>query len=271
MEKKEFPIMNDKDIQSSSIFQKTYNNIKNFINNHQNLDYKGLKSILLNFIEQNYAGFHIKNKNISQDKLFILFITQLNLDGIIQNNLLMKLINNKDITNIKEMDSLFLFNINKQKSSLKENNEKYLNKKIENKENHFQLSITAENDYQQLLYNYPELCENIKQITIQILNSLSFSGNKKPTSSIKFKNFINSFLQNQKLTRLIKNKLQLEFDNVSLIITEGIIIDFIRIGIIFFPSENKITYNLNTIEKEKFRLSQNSKSQNNINSDLSEI
>ena len=263
MEKKEFPIMNDKDIQNSSIFQKTYNNIKNFINNHQNLDYKGLKSILLNFIEQNYAGFHIKNKNISQDKLFILFITQLNLDGIIQNNLLMKLINNKDITNIKEMDSLFLFNINKQKSSLKENNEKYLNKKIENKENHFQLSITAENDYQQLLYNYPELCENIKNITIQILNSLSFSGSKVPTSSIKFKNFVYSFLLNQKLNRLIKNKLQLDFDKVSMIITEGIIIDFIRIGIISFPSETKIKYYLNNIEKEKMRLTiNNSKNQN---------
>jgi hypothetical protein len=181
----------------------------------------------------------------------------------------MKLIVNKDITNIKEMDSLFYFVINKQ-TSINENKEKYLNKKIK-KEERFQLSITAENDYQQLLYNYPELCDNIKQITIQILNSLSFSGNKKPTSSLKFKNFINSFLQNQKLTRLIKNKLQLEFDNVSLIITEGIIIDFIRIGIIFFPSEAKITYNLNTIEKEKFRLSQKAKSQNNINSDFSEI
>ena len=269
MEKKEFPIMNDKDIQSSSIFQKTYHNIKNSINNYQNIDYKGLKSIILNFIEQNINGFHLKNKNITQDKLFLLFIIQLSSDGILQNNLLMKLIMNKDITNIKEMDSLFYFVINKQTTS-NENNEKYLNKKIK-KDERFQLSITAENDYQQLLYNYPELCENIKQITIQILNSLSFSGNKKPTSSIKFKNFINSFLQNQKLTRLIKNKLQLEFDNVSLIITEGIIIDFIRIGIIFFPSENKITYNLNTIEKEKFRLSQNSKSQNNINSDLSEI
>ena len=269
MEKKEFPITNDKDIQSSSIFQKTYHNIKNSINNYQNIDYKGLKSIILNFIEQNINGFHLKNKNITQDKLFLLFIIQLSSDGILQNNLLMKLIMNKDITNIKEMDSLFYFVINKQTTS-NENNEKYLNKKIK-KDERFQLSITAENDYQQLLYNYPELCENIKQITIQILNSLSFSGNKKPTSSIKFKNFINSFLQNQKLTRLIKNKLQLEFDNVSLIITEGIIIDFIRIGIIFFPSENKITYNLNTIEKEKFRLSQNSKSQNNINSDLSEI
>ena len=269
MEKKEFPIMNDKDIQSSSIFQKTYNNIKNSLNNYQNIEYKGLKSIILNFIEQNITGFHLKNKNITQDKLFLLFIIQLSSDGILQNNLLMKLIINKDVTNIKEMDSLFNFVINKQTTS-NENNEKYLNKKIK-KEERFQLSITAENDYQQLLYNYPELCENIKQITIQILNSLSFSGNKKPTSSIKFKNFINSFLQNQKLTRLIKNKLQLEFDNVSLIITEGIIIDFIRIGIIFFPSENKITYNLNTIEKEKFRLSQNSKNQNNINSDLSEI
>ena len=269
MEKKEFPIMNDKDIQSSSIFQKTYHNIKNSINNYQNIDYKGLKSIILNFIEQNINGFHLKNKNITQDKLFLLFIIQLSSDGFLQNNLLMKLIMNKDITNIKEMDSLFYFVINKQTTS-NENNEKYLNKKIK-KDERFQLSITAENDYQQLLYNYPELCENIKQITIQILNSLSFSGNKKPTSSIKFKNFINSFLQNQKLTRLIKNKLQLEFDNVSLIITEGIIIDFIRIGIIFFPSENKITYNLNTIEKEKFRLSQNSKNQNNINSDFSEI
>ena len=269
MEKKEFPIMNDKDIQSSSIFQKTYNNIKNSLNNHQNIDYKGLKSIILNFIEQNFTRFHLKNKNITQDKLFLLIILQLSSDGIIQNNILMKLIVNKDITNIKEMDSLFYFVINKQ-TSINENKEKYLNKKIK-KEERFQLSITAENDYQQLLYNYPELCDNIKQITIQILNSLSFSGNKKPTSSLKFKNFINSFLQNQKLTRLIKNKLQLEFDNVSLIITEGIIIDFIRIGIIFFPSENKITYNLNTIEKEKFRLSQNSKSQNNINSDLSEI
>jgi hypothetical protein len=156
-----------------------------------------------------------------------------------------------------------MFNINKQKSSLKENNEKYLNKKIENKENHFQLSITAENDYQQLLYNYPELCENIKNITIQILNSLSFSGSKVPTSSIKFKNFVYSFLLNQKLNRLIKNKLQLDFDKVSMIITEGIIIDFIRIGIISFPSETKIKYYLNNIEKEKMRSTiNNSKNQN---------
>ena len=97
MEKKEFPIMNDKDIQSSSIFQKTYNNIKNSLNNHQNIDYKGLKSIILNFIEQNFTGFHLKNKNITQDKLFLLIILQLSSDGIIQNNILMKLLVNKDI------------------------------------------------------------------------------------------------------------------------------------------------------------------------------
>lgn len=36
-----------------------------------------------------------------------------------------------------------------------------------------------------------------------------------------------------------------------MIITEGIIIDFIRIGIISFPSETKIKYYLNNIEKRK--------------------
>lgn len=251
---KEGPFYQEKEWINSSLYNKIYGNIKNLLYNLQSPDYKNVKNIILNFIEQNLGNIHVKNFiQPKKDRLFLMFLYNLCQDKILDNPILEQLIKNNSINSIKDADSLFVFLIKKEK--INPNKQKCPKNKQEmtNKES-FTLSTKSEKEYQEILLNYPDICNNIKQMTIQILTSLSFSGSKIPTTPIKFKHFVASFIYNQKFTKLVKEKLKLDYDKISKTITEGIIIDFIKMGIVFFPTDNKIQYFLNVIEREKYRL-----------------
>lgn len=251
---KERPFYQEKELINSSLYNKIYGNIKNLLYNLQSPEYKNVKNIILNFIEQNLENINVKSYiQPKKDRLFLMFLYNLCQDKILDNPILEQLIKNNIINSIQDADSLFLFLIKKDK--INPNKQKCNKSKQEttNKEN-FTLSTKSEKEYQEILLNYPEICNSIKNMTIQILTSLSFSGSKIPTTPIKFKHFVASFINNQKFIKLVKEKLKLNYDKISKTITEGIIIDFIKMGIVFFPTDNKIQYYLNVIEREKYRL-----------------
>ena len=233
----------DDKLDNNPIFQKSYINIKNSLNNINSPSYLSIKKTILNIIEQNFS-----NKFLI-DKIFINILNKLLSENFISNPLLLEIIKNKKNLLISDLDSLFIFKINKG-----------VKNKIKNKEKNpiekFELRNNIEFEYSNFLKKNEEICKHIKTITIQILGSLSFGGSKTPTSPLKFKNFIQSFLKNQKLKRFIENKLHLDYKNTFELLTEGITMDFIKLNIVSFPSETKIHYNLSQIEKEKFRLNQ---------------
>lgn len=251
---KERPFYHEKELLNSPLYHKIYGNIKNLLYNLQSPEYKNVKNIILNFIEQNLENIHVKSfTQPKKDRLFLMFLYNLCQDKILDNPILEQLIKNSTINSIQDADSLFLFLIKKEK--INPNKQKCSKSKQENTNKEiFTLSTKSEKEYQDILLNYPEICNSIKHMTIQILTSLSFSGSKIPTTPIKFKHFIASFINNQKFIKLVKEKLKLDYDKISKTITEGIIIDFIKMGIVFFPTDNKIQYYLNVIEREKYRL-----------------
>lgn len=261
MEKtKNFSLFNSKI--DNPLYKKLYMNIKNGIITSKANDYKGIKNIILNLIEQTIPSSSSLNNQTEVDLLFLEVINQLCNENLITNQYIPKLISNKEIKTIIDLDNLFSFGINRtspipefnQKKNVKNSHTQSIPLKYQNE--HFAISPNAEEDYKQLLCNNISICEHVKNSTLQILNALSFSNCKIPTSPIKFKHFVHSFIQNQKFMRVVKNVLHLDYEKVLVIITEGIIVDFVKLGIISFPSETKIQYYLQIIELEKYRLTQ---------------
>lgn len=268
---KAFPF-SDKDFMSSQLFLKMYTNINNLLINIKSPDYNNIKNTVVNIVEQNFSKVpHHPKSHLNKDILFLMIIYKLCHDKIINNPILMKLITNKQIESIKDFETLFTFNINKEAITVKNNPPKVKEQKKKKHKEEFTINPASENEYHDLLYNYPEICDGVKQMTIQILTSLSFSGSKIPTKPIKFRHFVGSFIQNQKFMKLTKETLKLDFDYVLQIITEGIIIDFIKMGIVLFPSDNKIQYFLNVIEREKFRLTCSNVKETNTISNISNV
>ena len=163
----------DDELDNNPIFQKSYINIKNALNNINSPSYLSIKKSILNIIEQNFS-----NKFLI-DKIFINILNKLLTENFISNPLLLEIINNKKNLLISDLDSLFIFKINKG-----------VKNKIKNKEKNpiekFELRNNIEYEYSNFLKKNEEICKHIKTITIQILGSLSFGGSKTPTSPLKF-------------------------------------------------------------------------------------
>lgn len=239
------------------LYKRLYSNIKSSIIGSKANDYKAIKNIMLNIIEQVVPS---TNNQTEIDLLFLEAINQLCNENIITNQLIPKLILNKEIKTITGLDNLFSFGINRT-SPVPEFKSQGISKQTQSihltsQNEHFTINPHAEEEYNHLLYNNISICEHVKTATLQILSALSFSSCKIPTSPIKFKNFVHSFIQNQKFMRMVKNVLHLDYEKVLVVITEGIIVDFVKLGIISFPSETKIQYYLQVIEFEKYRLTQ---------------
>ena len=262
----------DKDFMSSQLFLKMYTNINNLLINIKSPDYINIKNTIVNIVEQNFPKIpHNSKSHINKDTLFLMILYKLCHDKIIDNPILIKLISNKQIESIKDYETLFTLTINKEVITKKNNLPKVKEQKKKKHREEFTINPASENEYHELLYNYPDICDSVKQMTIQILSSLSFSGSKIPTTPIKFKHFVSSFIQNQKFMKLTKEILKLDFDYILQIVTEGIIIDFIKMGIVLFPSDVKIQYFLNVIEREKYRLTCSNSQETNIISNISNI
>ena len=263
----------DKDFMSSQLFLKMYTNINNLLINIKSPDYINIKNTIVNIVEQNFPKIpHHSKSHINKDSLFLMTLYKLCHDKIINNPILMKLITNKQIESIKDYETLFTFTLNKEAITLKNNIKKVKDKqKKKTHKEEFTINPASEKEYHELLYNYPDICDSVKQMTIQILSSLSFSGSKTPTTPIKFKHFVSSYIQNQKFMKLTKESLKLDFDYILQIVTEGIIIDFIKMGIVLFPKDNKIQYFINVIEREKYRMTCSNNQEENILSNLSNI
>jgi hypothetical protein len=285
-------------------FQSIIVNIKQYFLNSPPKNFENIKNILYNFSEQNlnfFSGNSIsrgKGGDVSGglsgcapgslakldiDSLSFLLLKELLNKEIIINKILEKLIDDKIICNIVDIQSMMSFYINlgsddenltDQNKTVKpikhtiisNKNSNIIPKtntitnsnriKNHNQQTNFHISETAEEEYRNIILNCPAICNFVKKTVTKILSNFSFQNiDKLPTNPCKFKNHVYSFVNNQELLRISKKILNLEFDKLLNILTDGIIIEFMRNNLVIFLSDKKIHYNLNEIETEKFRLS----------------
>lgn len=261
-------ITNFKDVIESFNFQQIIENIRKYFINSPPNSFDVIKSIIINFTEQN-ANTFFKNYNINEEQLSFLIFTDLIEKDILINPLMKKLIRDKIIINFDEIEKMLCFCVN---SNLNEDNEvdviknTKLNIKLKQKKNSkrikkhnpkFSISPNAEEEYKNLIMNCPSLCDYVKGVIVKILSKIGITNiDRLPLNPGKYKNFILSYINNQELLKLSKKILNLDYDKIVNVLTEGIIVEFMRNNLIGFISDKKIFYNINEIEQEKFRLSQ---------------
>ena len=119
----------DDELDNNPIFQKSYINIKNSLNNINSPSYLNIKKSILNIIEQNFS-----NKFLI-DKIFINILYKLLNENFISNPLLLDIIKNKKNLLISDLDSLFIFKINKGVKNKIKNKEKNPIEKFELRNN----------------------------------------------------------------------------------------------------------------------------------------
>ena len=90
----------------------------------------------------------------------------------------------------------------------------------------------------------------------KILNQLNISNlDKLPNNIVKFRNYVFSLLINNCDLRIIsKNIVFLEQEKLINILGDGIIYELLTKNIINISEKKKISYNLKSIEIEKYRL-----------------
>jgi hypothetical protein len=267
-------------------FQQVVENIIQYMTKSPPKSFKIIKNIIVNFSEQ-HANFFFKNYNIREDVLSFLLFSELINREVILNTVLKNLINEKVITCLDEIETMLCFFINPDydeylnfeiEDGSGETNPltnpqinsqtnpqiipKSIGKKSKRKKNdplvmNFSLQENAEEEYKNLILNCSPLCNYIRGIIYKILCNCSLATiDRLPTNPGKYKNYILSFVNNQELLKISKKILNLNYDKIVNILTEGIIIEFIRNYLVVFVTDKKIHYNLPEIEKEKFRLAQ---------------
>jgi hypothetical protein len=245
------PVLN---ITESFNFKNLFENAKKFLIKSNPKNFQAVKNILLNLTEQKIKSF----TNYEENELAFILLTELLNKGVIMNNILTELVNNKFITSFNDIESLLNFDIdtdieiNEDGENVNHKNKKRSKLPTEV----FSLSSKSEEEYTKLLQNSPTICNFVKTIVAKILNSISLSTiDRMPSNPVKYKNFIYSYLNNQELKHIAKRILILDYDNLLNTLTEGIIIELMKNSLIIILSETKIFYNLVKIEQEKFRLS----------------
>jgi len=182
------------------------------------------------------------------------------------------LVNSNIVCNLDDISNLLNFhiNINNNYNSLEEENEKISDNLIyvnsvnkdfnnpqisKNEKNKFSIGDNSEEEYTNLIKSCQSICLFVKNVICKILNSINLSCLEKlPTNSFKYKNYIFSFVNNQELFKLSKKILNIDYNRIVNVLTDGIIIEFMKNNLILFKNDKKIHYNLPEIEKEKYRL-----------------
>jgi hypothetical protein len=255
-------------------FQQLIENVIQYMTKSPPKSFKVIKNIITNFAEQ-HSNFFFKNYSLGEDSLSFMIFSELINREVILNRVLKNLITEKVITNLDEIETMLCFFINpdyEEDLNFEEdlqvnfndinNQELITGKKSKRKKNdptimNFSISENAEEEYKKLILTCPPICNYIRKMIYKILCNCSISSiDKLPTNPGRYKNFILSYVNNQELFKISKKILNLDYDKIVNILTEGIIIEFMRNGLVIFITEKKIHYNLPEIEKERFRLSQ---------------
>lgn len=256
-------------------FQQLLENVIKYMTKSPPKSFKIIKNIITNFVEQ-HSNFFFKNYSLNEDSLSFIIFCELIKRDIILNRVLKNLISENYITSLDEIDTLLCFFVNPEyeedlnfeeneiqmntqnTNQLQHISEKKLKKKKSSLVDNFSISENTEEEYKKLILTCPPICNFVRKIIYKILCNCSISSiDKLPTNPGRYKNFILSYVNNQDLLKLSKNILNLAYDKIMNILTEGIIIEFMRNGLVIFITEKKIHYNLPEIERERFRLSQN--------------
>ena len=250
--------------------------IVKFIQTNPPRNFEVLKNIINHFTEQNIISINNNlketslsnsNESIQPEELSFYIFKELIKKEFILSKKLYDLVNKNIVSNLDEISNLLNFQIN-----LNNNNNNPLEEEIKNfsdnnqnliqvnsnanaDKNKFSIGKNSEEDYKNLILNCQSVCLFVKNGICKILNTINLSSLERlPTNPARYKNYIFSFVNNQELYKLSKNILNLDYNNILNIITDGIILEFMRNNLIVFITDKKINYNLPEIEKEKFRL-----------------
>jgi len=266
---------------SSYKFLNFLNKIKKYIYTNPPKNFEILKNILQHFSEQNIISInnYLKEscsnntlESIKVEELSFFILKELLKKEFLLNKKFCDLVNSNIVNNLDEISTILNFHINlnfnmnninnpnsKEEEILKESNGNNPNliyvKSNDNEKTKFSIGNNSEEEYKNLIINCQSICFFVKNVICKVLNSINLSClDKLPTNPSKYKNYIFSFVNNQELFKISKKILNIDYNNIVNIITDGIILEFIKNNLIVFLSDKKIHYNLPEIEKEKFRL-----------------
>lgn len=270
------------------------NKIRKYIQANPPRNFEVLKNIIYHFTEQNIISINNNLKetsaNIANDLIkpeelsFCIFKELLNKEFILSKKFY-DLVNSNIVSTLDEISNILNFQINSSNisnNSLEEeiknysssdgnNNNKNLiqvNSNANADKNKFSIGDNSEEEYKNLILNCQSVCAFVKNVVCKILNTIKLSSLEKlPTNPARYKNYIFAFVNNQELYKLSKKILNMDYNNIVNIITDGIVLEFMKRNLIVFISDKKIFYNLPEIEKEKFRLFKMKIPENNNNID----
>jgi hypothetical protein len=250
--------------------------ITKYIQTNPPRNFEVLKNIINHFTEQNIISINNNlketstsnsNESIQPEELSFYIFKELIKKEFILSKKLYDLVNSNIVSNLDEISNLLNFQINlnnntnkpleEEIKNFRDNNQKLIqvNSNANADKNKFSIGKNSEEDYKNLILNCYSVCLFVKNGICKILNTINLSSLEKlPTNPARYKNYIFSFVNNQELYKLSKNILNLDYNNIVNIITDGIILEFMRNNLIVFITDKKINYNLPEIEKEKFRL-----------------
>jgi len=244
------------EVKNSSNFHLLVRDSSKYILHSNPKNFQTIKNILANFSEQNIHLF--KGFNTNEKELSFLILSELISSNIIKNKILADLIQEGKINSLNEIEEIISFEVNMDNTEI-ENTMHITDKKKRKRDklssNDFYISETAEEEYKRLIIDCPAICIYAKKIIFKVLSSIGFETiSKLPTNPSKYKNLIYSYINNQELKKIANKILNLDYEKIVNILTDGIIIEFMRNNLIVFLSDRKIYYNIQEIEKEKFRL-----------------
>ncbi len=276
-------------------FMNFLNKIKKYISLSPPKNFEVLKNIIYHFTEQNIISINNnlketstsnKNELIKPEELSFCILKELLKSEFILSKKLCDLINTNIASNLNEISSILNFHINinnnynltdkdneKTGESMKhaQSNEKDSIINISNnntEKNIISIGDDSEEEYSRLIKTCHSICLFVKNVICKILNSINLSCLEKlPINPYKYRNYVFAFVNNQELYKLSKKILNIDYNRIVNVITDGIIIEFMKNSLIVLINDKKIHYNLPEIEKEKFRLI---KSKNNEEAKLQE-
>lgn len=268
------------------------NKIRKYIQTNPPKNFEVLKNIIYHFTEQNIISINNNlkesstsntNELIKPEELSFYIFKELLKKEFILSKKFYDIVNTNIVSTLDEISNLLNFQINlnnKITNSLEEEIKNYGDKnhnnhnliQVDSNKNKFSIGNNSEEEYKNLILNCQSVCLFVKNVICKILNTINLNSLEKlPTNPARYKNYIFAFVNNQELYKISKKILNLDYNNIVNIITDGIVLEFMRNHLIVFITDKKIHYNMQEIEKEKFRLSKAKSSENDNDSIKSEI
>ena len=221
-------------------------------------NFTSFSNIIYNFTNTN-IGTVKKKVNLTEDELAFMIFKELVNKKIFGGALFQKFILFQNVfVNLNEIEQfLENSNISMNLDLIKEmnSNEKPVKNNFFERNEYF-LSEDNTKEYIELISKSFNLGIFVKNTMKKILNQLNISNlDKLPNNIVKFRNYVFSLLINNCDLRIIsKNIVFLEQEKLINILGDGIIYELLTKNIINISEKKKISYNLKSIEIEKYRL-----------------